>query len=230
MANKGVAYTLSCVLAVAVAAGGYGLTIKPKMEAAEQLKASITQEQSYRDTMVGLQERTQLVSSEMEKITSEAAQFNSAFPSASDQAGLLNALNTVASKAGVTIKTVTPSAAVELEQVVQDEQSRLDELNEETGLQETADGDPRYTYMNLSLNITGKSSQHRDFLKALEGMDRKLYIQSVSSTTKDSGGTGDLSVSLVAMITAPLEDPTKQEATSEDAAAAEGQEQPEGGQ
>lgn len=232
MANKGVAYSLSCLLAVIVAGGGYGVAIKPKLESAEQVRATIEVDSKFRDKMVELKTKTQSVEAEFSTIAAEAAEFNAAFPAASDQSGLLESLNKAAKKAGVEIKTVSPSQAVDLAQITQEVQNRLDEESAETGVNTTADGDPRYTYMTLSLKVSGKANEQRSFLKEIEGLDRKLYIQNVAAEANEGSGNGELNISLITMITAPLINPMEPtedtESQKEDPAAADAGEKSEG--
>lgn len=224
MANKGIAYAVSGVLAVLVAAGGYGVMIKPKIESAQEIKSSIVVESAYRDTMVDLRSRAEAVKADFPKIAAEAAQFNAAFPSAADQAGLLTAINTAVSQGKVKINTLTPSPALALEEITREVQERLDAEALTSGVTTVADGDPRYTYMGVDVNVSGTQAQQRAFLRAIEDLDRKLYIQNVSSTVFE-GNKGDLKLTLIAMITAPLVDPTvplEESPTDDDAATPDG--------
>lgn len=208
MASKGVAYSLASMMILLVAAGGYGLAVKPKLEDAEELKSAIAVETQYRDVMVDLQHRAEAVTADFSAITDEAQHFNASFPSASDQAGLLSSLNDAASKSGIEISNITPGTAQSLEQITQEVQDRLEADPETEG--QNADGDPRYTYMSVNVTLKGGEKKQRSFLQALEDMDRKLYIQNVASGLGENS-TGDLNVTLIAMITAPLEDPTAED-------------------
>lgn len=207
MANKGIAYTVSGVLALLVAAGGYGMAIKPKIESAQTIKTSIAAESTYRDTMVEMRMRAESVKADFPAIAAEAAQFNAAFPTASDQAGLLDAINSAANKGKVEVSTISPAQTMLLEDITKEIQDRIDTEALETGVQLTADGDPRYTYMSVDMNVSGNRQEQRAFLRALEDLDRKLYIQNVASTVVGNA-EGELQVTLIAMITAPLVDPT----------------------
>lgn len=201
-AQKNGSYAVALMLSAVVLIGGFTVSIKPKNADRAELVEKISVQDAYVNALGVQKAAAQQTVGELTQLRAEVSDFNKIFPAATNHEVLLVELQNAAEKAGVSITSLTPSPPAPLEDM-------LIQLQEEENLKAGAESRepvvlelPAYTTMDVELNAVGSADNLQKFAANIEGMERKLLVNSAEFDT--GGGNPSVGMRLTALVMAPL--------------------------
>lgn len=200
-AQRNGSYAVALMLSAVVLIGGFTVAVKPKNEDRAELASKIQVQQEYTAALGAQRVAAQSTVENLEQLKADVSDFNKVFPAATNHEVLLVELENAAKKAGVDIVSMAPSTPAPLEEMttqLQDDENALAELE---GREPIVIETPAYTTMGVELNAAGSPDGLKKFAANVEGMERKLLI---NSSDFSLGSGPSVGMRLTALVMAPL--------------------------